>query len=284
VAHLQELPVAYATRVRPAQDAGLWGPHCISPQAARWVAWNVCEDFWYTAEELVRVQRAIDEVGDPGLEGPELLTRCARKLQLVHALPEAERDHLPAMGLTHVVSKRFKSKYELAPGSDADDGSASGELEPTLVPGKRFRVLTSGSTPRRWLTFDLPGETVSKDPDRVACRLGVDWDGVQGNVVRVEVPIDVLRGGGATMAIPTLFDRLDLRYLVTPDWRARPAGAHRPGEPWGHARDMERDGPALPEFIADITRATEMDAEILGPVQTDWSTRPYLTRAGSAPQ
>ena len=51
---------------------------------------------------------------------------------------------------------------------------------------------------------------------------------------------------------------------------------------WTMVGNMMADGPGVPDVIADITAAIKMDAEILGPVAFDWSTRPYL--AGSAPR
>lgn len=160
-------------------------------------------------------------------------------------------------------------------------GSARGELEPTLLPGTRFRVLPR-SPQVRWMTFDHSAMSVPKAPDEVARTLGLDWKPAFGNLVRVEVPLDVIRKAGARLAIPTLFDVLNPRYQATPDWRARPEAEHHPEEPWGRARDMKDGGPALPEIIADITPVSEMDAEVLGPVTFDWSTRPFL--AGGAPK
>jgi hypothetical protein len=115
--------------------------------------------------------------------------------------------------------------------------------------------------------------------DERARTLGLDWEPELGNLVRVEVPLDAIRTAGALLSIPTLFDNLNPRYQTKPDWRARPEREHRPGEPWGRARDMKDGGPALPEILADVTPASKMDAEILGPVTINWSTRPFLTGA-----
>jgi hypothetical protein len=94
--------------------------------------------------------------------------------------------------------------------------------------------------------FDHSSISVPKAPDEVARTLGLDWEPELGNLVRVEVPLDAIRTAGALLSIPTLFDNLNPRYQTKPDWRARPEREHRPGEPWGRARDMKDGGPALP--------------------------------------
>jgi len=277
---LDDLPEPYATRIRGARDPGAWEAHCISARASQWVAWNVCEDAWHNETTLSRVLAAIDDIdaATPGLSGPDLLMECAGKLSCLRAMSEDERACLPSMGVSHLPTTRFRGKYDLAPESDALSGSAPGEIEPTLLPGTRFRVLPRGSQVR-WITFDHSSISVPKAPDEVARTLGLDWEPELGNLVRVEVPLDAIRTAGALLSIPTLFDNLNPRYQTKPDWRARPEREHRPGEPWGRARDMKDGGPALPEILADVTPASKMDAEILGPVTINWSTRPFLTGA-----
>lgn len=284
MARLQDLPEPHRSRVSPAQDAAPWATRCISAHAASWVAWNVCEDAWYGAAELDRVVEAIDRA-TAGLSGPNLLMACAGDLQALRVMSPNERDLLPAHGVNHLVTQRFRGKYDLAPESDAMRGSAPGELDPTLLPGTRLRLIPRATACLRWVTFDVPTVRVPREPDDLARTLALDWDPALGNVVRVEVPIDTLRRTNAPFAIPTLFDVIhdDPRYPLKPDWRARPEPEHHPDQPWGHARDMRHGGPALPEILVDITAATKMDAEILGPVTShEWATRPFLT--GSAPR
>jgi hypothetical protein len=280
---LDDLAEPYASRVRDAKSPGPWEARCISARAAQWVAWNVCEDAWHNATTLSRVCEAIDDLDatTPGLSGPELLIECAGELSRLRKMSDDEQACLPAAGVSHVPTERFPGKYDLAPESDAYRGSARGELDPTLVPGTRLRVIPRGWR-FRWVTFEHGGMSVPKAPEDVARTLGLDWEPKLGNLVRVEVPLDVIRGAKADLSIPTLFDVLSPRYRTTPDWRARPEPEHRLGEPWGRARDMKDGGPALPEVIADVTPALKMDAEVLGPVSFDWSTRPFL--AGGAPK
>jgi len=281
---LDDLPEPQADRVCRAKDPVSWHALCINADAARWVAWNVCEDAWYDAETLLAVRVVIEEIDrtTPGLSGPELLLECAGALGGLRALHEDERAQLPPTGINHVSTARFKGKYDVAPESDHVNGSARGELEPTLVPGTRFQVLPRGST-TRWLTFDDGATAVPRVPDDVARTLGLAWDPALGNLVRVEVPLDALcRSGAPPLAIPTLFDVLSPHYPVTPDWRARPEREHRSTEPWGNARDLDHGGAGLPEVIANITAASKMEAEILGPVTRDWKQRPFL--AGGTPR
>jgi hypothetical protein len=281
---LEDLPKSYADRVSPAKDPASWTSRCISPHASQWLAWNVCEDFWYRTTDLDRVRAAIDAVDASGttLRGPDLLIRCVSALQRLRVMSSDERDRLPTAAVTHILGTRFRRRYALASGWEWAEGSLPGELDPNLAPGMAVRV-----TPRppffRWLTFEVKGTRIPKDPDDVLRRLGLDWKPIDGTVVRVEVPIDTLRSGGALFMIPILFDVIhDSPHPLTPDWRARPEREHRVDEPWGHARDMQHGGAALPEVIADIASAGEMAAEILGVATQDWSMRPYL--GGSAPR
>ena len=260
-------------------EPAAWVARCGDAKQAEWVAWNVCQDGWYNAETLIAIEAVIRAVDDatPDLHGPDLLAECALVLQRIRAMDGDERDLLPPMGVTHVMTLWFGKKYELAPESAYAEGSAPGELDPTLVAGQRIRVIPRGPAYFGWVTFDTGACCVGKVPDDVARALGLTWKPGLGSVVRVEVPIGTIRRAGALLAIPTFFDN-----PASSDWRARPEREHRPGEPWGHARDMRDDGPGLPEIIADITAASRMDAEILGPMTVDWSTRPYL--AGGAPR
>jgi len=87
--------------------------------------------------------------------------------------------------------------------------------------------------------------------------------------------------GGAPFALPTIFDSLDSRSKACQqaDWRARAEHEKQPDERWGYARDLSLGLPALPEILAEISDAGEMQADCIGiPVQ-DWSQRPFLTRS-----
>lgn len=283
--HLDDLPEPHASRVCVSRDPAPWAARCGDPHKAQWLAWNVCQDAWYDAEALFVVRVVIDAVdrATPGLDGPDLLEECAKSLQHLRKLSEDERHLLPLSATNHVAATRFKGKYELAAESAWAEGSAPGELEPTLLAGDQLRVIPRLAVCFYWLTFNARASTVGTDPDDVVRTLGLPWTPGHGNVVRVHVPLDVLCKAGARIAIPTIFDGIDFRRPPQFfEWRARPEHEHRPGEPWGHARDMRNDGPGLPEVIADITAATRMDAEILGTVTLDWSIRPFFTR--SAPR
>lgn len=282
---LDTLPAPYALRVRLALDAASWESRCISAHAAPWIAWNVREDIWFGPAELDRVRAVLDalDATEPGLEGPELLTRCARELERVRAMSPAELGQLPAVFVNHITASRLGRRFDLAPTSTWARGTASGEASQALPPGTRvqvnprvgFRVIHS------WLTFEVGGVPVPKAPDHAMCSLGLPWSPGFGTVIRVEIPFPALRAAGASFAIPTVFDGI-LDIPVVPDWRARPEREHVPAEPWGHARDLKDDGPGLPEVIADITQAGTMDAEYLGALTIDWSGRPFL--AGAAPR
>ncbi len=282
---LDTLPAPYAIRVRLARDAASWESRCISAHAAQWIAWNVREDTWFGPAELARVCTVIDgiDVTEPGLEGPELLTRCAPALERVRAMSPAELGQLPAVGVNHITASRLGRRFVLAPGSTWARGTASGEASQALPPGTRVQV-----NPRvgfrfthSWLTFEVGGRPVPKATDHAMRFLGLPWPPGFGTVLRVEIPFPALRAVGASFAIPTVFDGI-LDTPVVPDWRARPEREHVPAEPWGHARDLNDDGPGLPEVIADITQAGTMNAEYLGAPTTDWRGRPFL--AGAAPR
>lgn len=277
---LDDLPPVYAGRVGPAKDPTAWAPHVEDPRAAEWLAWNVREDAWYEAAELTKVQQTIDAAPD-ALTGPELLLHGVSALKQCRHLSPTERSHLPANGVNHVAAK-FNRRYDFAPESAWAEGSSPGEIAETVIPGDRFRLIPKGGL--AWLTFEANGKPVPKEPEDIARQLGLCWGPSGGAILRVEVPLDALRSVGATMLLPTLFDTLDDRpgSLQHADWRARPEREHCPGEPWGNARDMQADGPALPEVIVNITQAGTMEAECVGTLISDWSTRPFLSR--SAPR
>jgi hypothetical protein len=255
---------------------------CGTSKEAQWIAWNVREDAWYRDADLERIQAVIAAV-DPALSGPALLFQCAPDLQRVRAMQPAECAMLPAVGINHVAT-RFNRRYELAPESAWAEGSIPGEINPALSAGTRLRVAPRAGPKFAWVTFEVSGKPVPRDPDDVLRGLGLRWNDAGGTVLRVEIPLADLRTANAIFALPTLFDDLGPtpRTPFVTDWRARPAHEHRPDEPWGYARDMEDDGAALPEIIVDITDSGTMDAECIGVPRRDWSTRPYLRR--SAPR
>jgi hypothetical protein len=279
---LDALPAPFAVRVELAKDPAAWASHCKTPHEAQWIAWNVREDAWYRDVDLLRIQAVIDAI-DPALDGPALLLRCAPDLQRVRAMEAAECAMLPAVGVNHVAAG-YSRRYELAPESAWAEGSVPGEINPVLPAGKRLRVAPRAGPSFAWVTFEVKGRPVSRDPDEALRSLGLWWNDRGGTVLRVEIPLAALRSAGAFFALPTFFDGLGSKPTAPlgTDWRARPAHEHRPDEPWGNARDMEVDGAALPEIIADITPSGTMDAECIGIPRRDWSKRPYLHR--SAPR
>lgn len=280
---LADLPEPYRARVSSAQAAVSWAARCRNDaHSAQWAAWNVCHDAWYDDALLRNICDTIDDVDrtTPGLDGPELLAECAQKLKFARRMSAGECGSLPAQAVTHVRAKLFGRKFELAPESAWAEGSAPGELDPTLLPGDRVRVMLKGKATFHWLTFNSGASTAEKAPDDVARALGLAWaPPTSGSVVRIEVPLDPIHRAGARLAIPIVLDAI-YEAAVNFDWRARPEAEHRPDEPWGYARDMRDDGPGLPEVVADITAAGKMDAEILGELTIDWSTRPYLQAGG----
>lgn len=278
---LDNLPPLYADRVRAAQDPAEWVAFCADHRAAAWLAWNVGEDAWYGAAELGSVQGAID-AAPAHLTGPALLLHAISSLQRVRRLSAAEQAYLPADAINHVAAGWFSRsrRYDLAPGSEWVEGSVPGELADTLIAGDRFQVIPRPGF--AWLTFAVSGSAIPGNCDQTLRLLGLPWSPAGGLVLRVEVPLASLRAAGALFALPTLFDGLATGTLQTPDWRARPESEHRPDEPWGNARDMQDDGPGLPEVIAEITPAGAMNAECLAVPTFDWSTRPFLSR--SAPR
>jgi hypothetical protein len=282
--HLHELARPFADRVGSAEHDTAWLSYCISAGAAPWLAWNVREDAWYGPAELALLQAEIDKA-PAGVNGPALLIHIAGKLARIRRLSPQECAKLPSSGSTHVQASRFSLRYELAPESDWAAGSSPGEIDPALLPGIHIRVFPRAGLGFRWVTFDGNGRHVSRSPDDVLRNLGLPWSRADGLVLRIEVPLDALRTSGALFAVPTIFDSLPYspKHPVGPDWRARPASEHHADEPWGHTRDMQTDGPALPEVIVDIKDAGTMDAMCLGPPTQDWSTRPYLS-GGSGPR
>lgn len=279
---LEDLPDPYASRVASATDPVPWAVRCITPHAAQWIAWNVREDTWYGTAELDLIRIEID-AADPSLTGPALLTRCAAKLQRLVLLPESARRRLPLGGFNHVAATRFSRRYELAPESAWAEGSIPGEIDYTLPPGTEVRVVARAGPSFAWLAFEAGGKQIPRDADDTMRHLGLPWNSSGGTVVRVRVPIAFLYDAGIAFALPTLFDVLhDGPYALEPDWRARPQHEQRIDEPWGHTRDMQDDGPGLPEVIADIKPAGTMDAECIGVPLLDWSQRPFLR--GSAPR
>ncbi|XXX75593.1 hypothetical protein WMF30_48880 [Sorangium sp. So ce134] len=281
---LDDLPPPYADRVSAAQDPAEWVAFCADHRAAAWLAWNVREDAWYGTAELASVQSAID-TAPADLTGPALLLHVLHaigSLRRLRRLSAAEQAYLPAYAINHVAAGWFSRsrRYDLAPGSEWAEGSAPGELADTLSAGDRFQVIPRPGF--AWLTFAVRGSAIPGNCDETLRMLGLPWSPAGGLVLRVEVPLGALRAAGALFALPTLFDGLFTGALQTPDWRARPEREHQPGEPWGNARDMQDDGPGLPEVIAEITPAGAMNAECLAVPTFDWSTRPFLSR--SAPR
>jgi hypothetical protein len=277
---LDALPAPFAVRVEPARDPAAWASHCRTPHEAQWIAWNVREDAWFRDVDLQRIQ-AVIAAGDPALDGPALLVQCAPHLQRIRAMLAPECAKLPPVGVNHVAA-RFNRRYDLAPESAWAEGSVPGEIDPALSTGTRLRVTPRPGPRFAWVTFEVNARPVPRDPDDVLRSLGLGWSAAGGTVLRVEIPLAALRTGGAFFALPTFFDGLDPRPKTPPDWRARPTHEHRPDEPWGHARDMQLDGAALPEVIVEITTAGTTDAECIGVPRQDWGTRPYLQR--SAPR
>lgn len=280
---LDELPAPCADRLVAAKDPAAWTALCADPRAAAWLAWNVREDAWYGDAELEQIRQKLD-AAPAGLTGPALLVRHAGALRNLRQLSAVEQAHLPADGLNHVATRDHR-RYELAAASAWAEGSVPGEIADTLLPGDRSQLMPR--LPQRsfaWLTFEVHGKAVPRDPDQILRQAGLPWSAAKGSVLRVEVPMGTLRAVGAAFALPTLFDVLDdrPRSHQLPDWRARPESEHQPDEPWGHTRDMQADGPSLPEVIVDITPAGTMNAECTGAPRSDWSARPFLSR--SAPR
>lgn len=278
---LDAMPSPYAMRVQPARNAAAWRRHCSSAHEAQWIAWNVCEDTWYRPEDLLRIQDVIDQA-DPALQGAELLVRCASSLQRLRDMSPTEQGSLPPLGVTHAAQLWFFRIYEATAEDAWVEAGLAGETNPPPLPaGQRLRVVPRvGGTHFRWITFEANGTPVPRDPDHVARSLGLPWGPQHKTVMRVEVPLDLLRAAGAPFVIPTFFDGLgnSPRPPLGTDWRCRPAPEHNVNEPWGSARDMQMDGPALPEIIVEITQAGTMNATCLDVTRTDWSSRPYLQR------
>ncbi len=279
VPRLADLPPPYASRISPAEQPNAWDRFCTPSHVSQWLAWNVREDAWYRASDLQRIQDVIDNV-DPALVGADLLLVCAAKLQSLRDLSSPELCHLPTGGVNHVIEGRLKSNYDLAPGSDWDDGSSSGETNPApLHSSARIQVVPRPGRTRKWITFDSKSQAVPRVPDVVAQRLGLTWGPPDGAVFRIEVPLNRLIAAHAPVHIPTIFNQICYRPL-SPDWRARPVREHQSDEPWGSARDMRTGGSGLPEVLADITPAPEMDVVRLGPLKEDWGVRHYLASGG----
>jgi hypothetical protein len=276
--HLHELTGPHGARISHAADPAAWTASFCDVAHAVWIAWNVREDAWYGPEELEEIRAAID-AAPPDVHGPDLLIRIAGKLRALRVLTAKERPHLPPGAINHVAASDFRNRYELTPDSAFAEGTLEAEIGSAWSPGDRFRLMPK--KPRfAWLTFDAGGRPVPRDPDQILRNLGLDWKAAGCVVLRVEVPLGKLLAAGVGATIPTIFNNLCYGPPIRPDWRARPSHEHRDGEPWGMARDMLVDGPALPEVIMEITEAGVMDAECMGAPVTDWSVRPYLTKGG----
>ena len=276
--HLHDLKEPHSARLSRAADPAAWTASLCDVAHAAWIAWNVREDAWYGPEELEKIRAEVDAAPDR-MDGPELLMHIAGELRSLRALTVEERPHLPSEAINHVAASEFFDRYDLAPGSALTEGTLPAEIASSWSPGDTFKILPK--KPRyAWLTFDTGGRPVPRDPDEISRHLGLDWKAAKGVVVRVQVPLGKLVTDGVIATIPTVFTSLACSAPIKPDWRARPSREHRDGEPWGMARDMLMDGPALPEVIMNIADAGEMEAECMGALVTDWSERHYLKRGG----
>jgi hypothetical protein len=276
--HLHDLKGPQGARVSHAENPAAWTASLCNVAHAAWIAWNVREDAWYGPEELEKIRAAID-AAPPDVHGPELLIRIAIKLRGLRVLTAEERPHLPPEAINHVAASDFRDRYELAPDSAFTEGTLEAEIGSAWSAGDRFRLMPK--RPRfAWLTFDARGRPVPRDSDQILRNLGLAWKAADGVVVRVEIPLKKLLAAGVDATIPTVFNSLCYGPPIRPDWRARPTYEHCDGEPWGMARDMLVDGPALPEMIMEITEAGVMDAECMGAPVSDWSERPYLAKGG----
>jgi hypothetical protein len=286
VYRIEDLPSALAARVQPASDPASWVTHCACAHDAQWVAWNVREDIWFRAQDLARIAVIIDR-DDPTAQhtGAELLLLCAPSLQRLRDMSPAEQALLPTRSVTHVMERWLWNGYDLAPDAAWDEGGLSGETSPPpLTMGRTFRVTLKPNASRaKWVTFATKGCALPSCADDIAQQLGLAWDATAGMMVRIEVPLAALRASGARFFLPSVFDSIGSpRRPLWPDWRARPQREQRADEPWGSARDMMVDGPALPEVIVEITPGVEMDAKCIDTLRTRWSDRPYLR--GTAPR
>ncbi len=280
---LANLDPAYAARVASATDTAAWVSHC-SLHEAQWIAWNVREDAWFRDHDLKQVQDAMDAVDPSGtLLAADLLRECAERLQSFRDMSLDEQARLPAEAVTHVTEGKLWEQYR-APGKTGfRRGALSREPNPPPLKRGEKRSLVPKSGWDRWVTFTANGRSIPKNPDEVASLLGLDWKPTFGSVVRIMIPLDRLRSVRAKFCLPTIFNGLSApgKVLKT-DWRARPKREHRPDEPWGYARDMKNDGPGLPEVLVSIM-SYEYEAECIGELAVDWSSRPYLSRTGSIP-
>jgi len=139
------------------------------------------------------------------------------------------------------------------------------------------RTVIAASERRAWLTFDPGGEELPRTADGAVRRCGLPWGRRQ--VFRLELDRASLRQAGAQFRIPTLFDGLlGEGGRPAPDWRACRCRDQRPDQPWGHARDLSTGGAALPEIIVTGAAVSDATAVCLGPLEQDWSRRPYLAR------
>jgi hypothetical protein len=122
-------------------------------------------------------------------------------------------------------------------------------------------------------------------PDDVAEGLGIPWRAAWGNVLRVEIPMDVVKSRNSRMSIPTLFDGLSIekaaggKSVLRPEWRARPDAEKKGNEPWGMTRHLTTGGPSLPELIVDISQCDKFTATVLGSLRSDWHVARFLTSA-----
>ncbi|WP_438003785.1 hypothetical protein WME89_33665 [Sorangium sp. So ce321] len=273
---LDDLPPSYSARLCGAKDPEAWRAHCADGRAVAWVAWNVVHDAWCGAEELAKIQVAIDDAPLDKL-GPELLLQIAPRLKGLRALSTEERGHLPRRAVTHVAENWLGDSYVHR---GLSVGTRKGEARSTLREGDVLRVAPRRDRSSfRWLTFEASAP-VPIVPDEVVQQLGLDWKPSDGVVLRIDVPLGTLLDTGAEVNIPTVFNGLGAP--VKANWRARPLAEHRADEPWGMARDMRLGTSALPEVLANIMNSVEMRATCLGPLQEDWSDPPFL--AGSTPR
>lgn len=282
---LADLPEKSAQRVANAGDGEAWLSFCADARAAPWLAWNVRQDAWYRLDDL-DVLSAHCATAPAELHGPELLVHIAGAFrgakERARWMTPDEQVHLPSAGFTHVASSRYIGRYELAAESTWDEGSLPGETQGVQFPVGRTLKLRPrpGKAIFIWVTFDHGEKVVPKDPDDVLCGLGLPWLCQREAVLRLTIPLAVLRDSCVRFALPTIFDVLNdtNRRSQNPDWRARPQAEHQEREPWGYTRHLRTGGPCLPEVLVEISCDVidTLEAESLGSPKSDWSARHFL--------
>ncbi len=276
VPRLAHLGPPSCARVQPATAATTWAGFCHPRGGEPWLAWNVTHDERYSVASLTQVHNEIVAASSAPCAATLLFAVSDR---LKHLAPIAATDfhHLPGVWVTHQPAKAA-GKFTRIPARPWDSGDLDSETASALLPGETIHVKARHPGRDMWWTFNharaLPG-----DPDTTTRLLGLTHDPKRGPLIRIEMNRPASPGVGGPF-IPTLFDALPSVGPSWPDWRARPlAGVSQPF-PWGYARDMETDGPGLPEILFAPDASVRMVAQSLGPVTRDWSQRPYLSRGG----